>query len=106
MVIIFSGGEIGQPGDYDASIPVGNRTAVLSSSKSAINVRLADLNGNPLPADAALSTSIIPSTSTCKAEGFSGVIGNSTEPTSHGVVLDSCAGGEIVLFKVGIKWRW
>ena len=103
MVIIFSGGEIGQPGAYDASIPVGNRTALLSSSKSAINVRLADLNGNPLPADAALSTSIIPSSSTCKAEGFSGVIGNSTEPTSHGVVLDSCAGGEIVLFKVRVS---
>jgi hypothetical protein len=100
IVVVFSGGEIGQPGQYDASIPLANRTAVLFSSRSSIIVRLADLNGNPLPADATISTSVRPETSQCTAKLLDSDIGSTSEPTVHEAILDKCAGGEIIEFTV------
>lgn len=109
MTIVFSGSDIGQPGDYNAvtnprgydpTIPLAKRTELLSVSRSVVKVRLADHNGNPLPADAALATEIIPSTSECKVKGIGSVIGNSIEPTIHEGNLDSCVPGNVILFKV------
>lgn len=100
IVVVFSGGEIGQPGQYDASIPLASRTAVLDRSTSSIIVRLADLNGNPLSADAAISVSVRPETSECTAKLLGSVIGNSTEPTVHEAILEKCKGGEIIEFTV------
>lgn len=101
IVIVFSGAEIGQPGQYDASIPLASRTAVLFSSRSSIIVRLADLDGNPLPADATLGVSVRkPDTSNCTAKLLDSVIGNSTEPTVHEAILEKCSGGETVEFTV------
>lgn len=100
IVIVFSGGEIGQPGQYGASIPLANRTAVLFSSSSSIVVRLADFDGNPLPADATISVSVRPETSECTAKLLGSVIGNSTEPTVHEAILEKCKGGEIIEFTV------
>ena len=104
IVIVFSGGEIGQPGFYDASIPPQYQTAVLASSRSAIAVRLADYDGNPLPADAAISLVVHkPDTSNCTASLLNSVIGNSTEPTVHVASLEKCSGGESIDFKVDVK---
>lgn len=100
IVVVFSGGEIGQPGQYHASIPLASQTAVLDSSKSSIIVRLADLNGNPLAADATISVSVRPETSECTAKLLGSVIGNSTEPTVHEAILEKCKGGEIIEFTV------
>jgi hypothetical protein len=105
IVIIFSGGEIGQPGTYDASIPAAKQTKVISSSRGAISVLLADWDGNPLPADAALSVEVIaPTGDTCAATLLGNQIGSSTEPTLHVATLKDCAGGgvEIVRFKVAV----
>jgi hypothetical protein len=105
IVIIFSGGEIGQPGTYDASIPAAKQTKVVSSSRGAISVLLADLDGNPLPADAALSVEVIaPTGDTCAATLLGTQIGSSTEPTLHVATLKDCAGGgvETVRFKVAV----
>jgi hypothetical protein len=105
IVIVFSGGEIGQPGFYDASIPAVHRTQVLSSSRSAIGVQLADYDGNPLPADAAISVGVRkPDASNCSATLLGSVIGNSTEPTAHVATLEKCTGGnvEAVDFKVEV----
>ena len=114
IVIVFSGGEIGQPGSYDsvsnpggyhATIPADKRTQVISSSRTSITVQIADTDGNPLPSDAALSIEVIPSNSTCKAKLDGSVIGNTTEPTIHTASLETCTGGETVSFKatVGAK---
>lgn len=100
IVIVFSGGEIGQPGQYDARIPLASRTAVLFSSRNSIVARLADLNGNPLSADATISVSVRPETSECTAKLLGSVIGNSTEPTVHEAILEKCKGGEIIEFTV------
>lgn len=101
IVIVFSGGEIGQPGLYDASIPLANRTAVLFSSRSSIIVRLADFNGNSLPAGATLGVSVRkPDASNCTAKSLDSVIRNSTEPTVHEAILEKCSGGETVEFTV------
>ena len=105
IVIVFSGGEIGQPGWYDASIPANNQTAVLSRSRASIVVRLADYDGNPLPADAKLSVNVRkPEGSECTATILGGVIGNSTEPTTEVATLEKCQGGgvETVEFKVEV----
>jgi hypothetical protein len=111
IVIVFSGGEVGQPGDfnaltnpggYDKSIPVDKRTATLSATRSAVSVRLADRNGNPLPATAGVSTEVIPATGTCKAVLAGAQIGNTTEPTIHTAFLDQCGGGELIRFKVTV----
>lgn len=101
IVIVFSGGEIGLPGQYDASIPLASRTAVLFSSRNSIVARLADLDGNPLPADATLGVTVRkPDTSNCTAKLLDSVIGNSTEPTVHEAILDKCSGGETIEFTV------
>ncbi len=105
IVIVFSGGEIGQPGDYDASVPVTSRTTVVTRTRTLIEVRLADLNGNPLPADATLSVNVRkPDSSDCTATLQDKVIGSAIEPTAHVATLENCAGGgvETVDFKVEV----
>lgn len=103
MVIVFSGGDVGQPGFYDASIPASKRTEVLARTKSSVQFRLADYNGNPMPSDAGLSTQVSPSSSQCKVDaGFSGTYGNTIEPREFVVTLDQCTGGEIVTFRVAV----
>ena len=122
IVIVFSGGEIGMPlaqsldypacshdflprvdGGYDASIPSDHYTKLLACSRHGMKVRLADWDGNPLPADAKISVVLHkPDTSQCVATLLGSVIGNSTEPTEHVVQLEKCSGGgvETVDFKV------
>lgn len=102
IVVVFSGGEIGQPGQYDASIPLANRTAVLFSARNSIIVRLADLNGNPLPAGATISTSVRPETSDCTAKLLDSDISSTSEPTVHEAILEKCSGGEIIEFTVEV----
>lgn len=102
IVIVFSGGEIGQPGDYHSTIPAKNRTQIISRARDGIAVLLADLNGNPLPSNAGLAVEVLGGAD-CTAK-FSGAnIGNSTEPTAHAVILEKCVGGETVLFKVTVS---
>ncbi|MEY5098244.1 MAG: hypothetical protein RJA36_963 [Pseudomonadota bacterium] len=104
IVIVFSGGEIGQPGGYDASIPTDNQTSALESRRTFIKVRLADWNGNPLPADAAISVVMHkPSASQCTATLLGSTIGNSIEPTEHVAQLENCSGGESVDFTVDVN---
>ncbi len=106
IVIVFSGGEIGQPGAYETHIPASKQTAVLSASRGGISVRLADLNGNPLPADATVSAEVTdPDANGCAATLFGAVIGNTTEPTGHAVSLTGCNGDEVVNFKVTVGDR-
>ncbi|ABM35996.1 hypothetical protein Pnap_0677 [Polaromonas naphthalenivorans CJ2] len=102
IVIVFSGGEIGQPGFYDSTIPAKYHTQVISKSKGGITVQLSDYDGNPLPADATLAVEVIPSGGTCTATLFGTQIGSSTEPTAHSVGLDKCLGGEVVRFKASV----
>jgi len=102
IVIVFSGGEIGQPGAYDSTILGKYRTQVLFKSKAAITVQLADYDGNPLPADAALSVTVIPSSSSCKATLAETQIGSTTEPTIHQASLETCSTGDIVRFKASV----
>ena len=112
IVIVFSGGEIGQPGDksltnpngYDLSIPVRYRTEFMTalSTVTSMVVRLADLDGNPLPADAALSVAVIPSSSSCKATLAGSQIGSTTEPTIHTATLESCTKGDTISFKASV----
>jgi len=111
IVIVFSGGEVGQAREcsatitsdcYDPSIPVAKRTQTRSRTTSAISVLLADYDGNPLPSTASLSTEVTPSGGTCTAKLSGNQIGSTTEPTVHTAILDKCAGGELVLFKVSV----
>ncbi len=111
IVIVFSGGEVGQPGDFDAvknpagydkSIPVDKRTATLSATRSAVSVRLADRNGNPLPSTAGLAIEVLPIGGTCKASLVGAQIGNTIEPSIHTAILDKCVGGELIMFKVTV----
>jgi hypothetical protein len=103
IVIVFSGGEIGQPGSYHASIPDAKQTAVLFKGLSGVQVRLADLNGNPLPSDAAVAVEVIdPDQSGCTAKMLGSVIGSTTEPTTHAATLETCNGDETVQFKVTV----
>lgn len=104
ITIVFSGGEIGQPGNYHSTIPAENRTKVLSRTRGAIAVRLADLNGNPLPSKAGVTVEVSPS-GDCKAKLSGTVIGNSLEPTEHVAILEECAGGESVFFKVTVQGK-
>ncbi len=98
LVVIFSGGEIGQPGGYDATIPAMHHTAVLAASTGAVTVRLSDYNGNPLPADAALTVQTFPAlpAGTCSATLEGATIGSTIEPTQHTATLKSCATGDMV----------
>lgn len=102
MVIIFSGGEIGHPDAYHASIPTDKRTSVLQRSRGGIVLRVADLNGNPLPATTALATEVLGGTD-CAAKLIGTTVGNTTEPTVHQIFLEKCLGGETVLFKATVQ---
>jgi hypothetical protein len=78
---------------------------VISRSLSQISVLLADLDGNPLPADAALSAEVIaPTGNKCSATLLGGQIGSSIEPTVQVATLKDCTGGgiETVRFKVAV----
>jgi len=103
IVIVFSGDAIGQPGFYDQSIPLQYQTRVVTSTRSAIVVQLSDYDGNPLPADATLSTEVIPSTSACVATLQASQVGNSTEPTRHRVDLETCSAGDVIRFKATVN---
>ena len=102
IVIVFSGGEIGQPGLYDATIPIKYRTQAVVSTRAKIEAQLADYDGNPLPAGTALAVEVTPSGGTCTATLFGSEVGSSTEPTVHSVTLDKCAGGEVIIFKATV----
>lgn len=102
IVIIFSGGEIGQPTAYDATIPLANRTAILSASRGGATIRLADYNGNPLPSTTSLSVEVLGGGS-CAAKLIGNAVGNSIEPTVHALIFDQCFGGETVLFKARVQ---
>lgn len=102
IVIVFSGDEIGDPTSYHASIPSQYRTGLIAVSRQALAVRLADLNGNPLPSGTALSTQVsVPGACTASIVGAA-VVGNTTEPTEHFIRLANCAGGEEVLVKASV----
>ena len=114
IVIVFSGGEIGQPGlynavtnpyGYDASIPAKYQTQVVGTpTRGGIVVQLADYDGNPLPADASLSVEVQQGTGGACAATLQGTqIGSRTEPTSHGALLTGCIGGEVVLFNATVN---
>lgn len=102
IVIIFSGGEIGQPTGYDATIPLANRTAILSASRGGAMIRLADYNGNPMPSTTSLSVEVLGGGS-CDARLIGNTVGNSIEPTLHALIFDQCFGGEMVLFKAKVQ---
>jgi hypothetical protein len=116
IVIIFSGGEIGQRGTYDPvtnpqgyddSIPVKNRTDILQESLASVRVRLADRDGNPLPATAGLSVDVIPKISDgkCAATLLGSVIPSTTEPTEHEATLKDCIIGDTIRFKVDVQGK-
>jgi len=105
IVIIFSGGEIGQPSFYHPTIPLDKQTAVLTAARNGLVVRLADFNGNPLPSNASLSVEVLNSFGSCSARLLGNSVGNSTEPTLHQIVLDQCSGGEVVLLKAAIQGK-
>ncbi|MBK6650510.1 MAG: hypothetical protein IPG42_12930 [Betaproteobacteria bacterium] len=106
LTIVFSGGEVCPPSGYDTSIPSSKRTQIISASRDAVRVQLADCNGNPLPADAVIAVVVSQAPATpdgqCAAT-FSGTnIGSTTEPTQHGIILTKCNGGETVSFNVTV----
>ena len=104
IVIVFSGGEIGLPGSYDATIPAAYQTQVISAARGGIVVQLADYDGNPLPADAALSVEVIqPVGGACAAAMPGTQIGSTTEPTRHGATLTGCVGVETVRFNATVN---
>ena len=102
ITIVFSGGEIGFPSDYNATIPASKRTALLSLTNTSFDIRLADLDGNPLPADGALSVSVVGTAGTCVPSIGGSVIGSSIEPTEHRVTLAGCASGQTIAVKVAV----
>lgn len=104
VVIVFSGDQIALPDEYDDSIPEDKRTKILSATSTGIAVRLADHDGNPLPADGALSSEVLPvdALSQCVSRGFTGTIGNSTEPTTHFVNLLNCSSGDRIVLSVSV----
>ena len=122
IVIVFSGGEIGLPNSqssscthsvaadpnvdgFPASIPDQHHTRLMACSNTGMTVRLADRDGNPLPADAEVSVSLRkPDGSQCSATLNGSNIGNSIEPTSHTALLEKCSGvGEWLDFKVTVR---
>lgn len=118
IVIVFSGGEIGlpnaskvvglcgghsfNPNSYHSSILSRYQTDLLSCDANQIKVRLADLNGNPLPADATVKVNVRPSSSKCVATLVGSTIGNQIEPSVHMVNLNSCRSGESLDFQVDV----
>lgn len=118
--VVFSGGEIGFPSaqqvgtcrhsvagnekKYDDTILGKYQTQVSSCANTGISVRLADWNGNPLPANATIAVKVRqPDGGKCAATLSGSVIGNSTEPTTHTALLEKCTGvGESVDFSVTV----
>ena len=105
LVLVFSGDAIGQPTgpvSYNATIPVSKRTQTVSANSSAVTVRLADLDGNPLPADAtmAVEVTLANDTSTCTATLADTKIGDALEPTQHTAELKTCGTGDRIKFVV------
>ena len=107
LVIIFSGGELGQPGGYHATIPATYQTAVLAASTGAVTVRLSDYNGNPLPADTALTVQTFPAVSAgaCSATLDGSTVGSTIEPTQHTATLKSCVSGDMVRFTATVSGK-
>lgn len=114
IVIVFSGGEIGQPEDfnannnpsgYDSTIPTDKRTRIIENDGSVVRVLLADRNGNPLPADATLAVEVIPAITDgkCAATLLGAEIGSTTEPTEHTATLKDCAKNDVIRFKVTVS---
>ena len=105
IVVIFSGGEIGQPGAYHASIPAAYQTVVLSATTATVTVRLSDYNGNPLPADTALSVQTFPLNvgGVCAASLEGSVTGSTAEPTLHTATLKGCVSGDTVRFTATVS---
>lgn len=98
ITVVFSGGYIAQPGDYTDVMKIDTkyRTANLTTDTTspAIRVRLADKNGNPLPADAAIAVKVRqPDQGKCAATLSDTVIGNSLEPTIHTALLEGTCKG-------------
>lgn len=96
--VVFSGGYIAQPGDYTDAMQIDTkyRTANLTTDTTspAIRVRLADKNGNPLPADASIAVKVRqPDQGKCAATLSDTVIGNSLEPTIHTALLEGTCKG-------------
>lgn len=119
ITVVFSGAEIGLPSlqqvgtclhsvasnekQYNATISDKYRTEIISCVNSAVRVRLADWNGNPLPADATITAKVRqPDGGKCAATLPSSVIGSSTEPTTHVALLEKCVGGELIDFAVTV----
>ena len=106
LVIVFSGDAIGQPDDYNVTIPLAKRTRTLAIdiAKKRVKVQLADLDGNPLPADAELSAKGVPAIigGACTATINGSVIGNSIEPTSHIATWESCVTGDTIQISVKV----
>ena len=102
LVVVFSGDAIGQPGSYSTTIPVSKRTQTVSANASAVTALLADLDGNPLPADATTAVEVILAndTSTCSALLADTTIGNASEPTQHTAALTTCGTGDRIKFVV------
>lgn len=102
IVVVFSGDAIGQPAGYSITIPVTKRTQTVSASSSAVTVQLADLDGNPLPADATIAVKVILAndTSTCAATLGDTTIGKDLEPTRHTAALTTCGTGDKIQFVV------
>ncbi len=118
--VVFSGGEIGFPSaqqvgtcrhsvagnekKYDDTILGKYQTQVSSCANTGISVRLADWNGNPLPANATIAVKVRqPDGGKCAATLSGSVIGNSTKPTTHTALLEKCTGvGESVDFSVTV----
>ena len=107
LVIIFSGGEIGQPGGYDATIPAIRQTEVLDASIGSVTVRLSDYNGNPLPADAVLTVQTFPvvAAGACSATLEGSTVGSTIEPTQHIATLKSCVTGDLVRFTATVSGK-
>jgi hypothetical protein len=102
IVVVFSGDAIGEPASYNITIPVTKRTQTVSASSSAVTVQLADLDGNPLPADATIALKVILAndTSTCAATLGDTTIGKDLEPTRHTATLTTCGTGDKIQFVV------
>lgn len=102
IVVVFSGDAVGQPASYSATIPATKRTQTVSASSGAVTALLADLDGNPLPADATIAVEVILAndTSTCTATLGDTAIGNALEPTQHTATLTTCGTGDRIKFVV------
>lgn len=102
MVIVFSGKEICSPTGYSSLIPSSKWTAVLNASVASISVRLADCNGNPLPADSTIDVTVdqLPNSQCAATLRGGNSIGSTTEPTIHSASLKDCQSGEVVWFNV------